>query len=307
MENINNALGKIWAEPIAKKAIIALVVMLVLLVAIRLVKKTLTRYVNDKDHRYRSRKMVNFVGYILAILAIVVVFSDSLGGIGVTLGVAGAGIAFALQEVIVSFAGWIALASGNLFKTGDRVEFGGIKGDVIDIGVLRSTIMETGGWVDGDLYNGRIVIVSNSAVFKEPIYNYSSDFPFLWDEIKVPIRYESDFKLARKILSEVAEELLGDYAKGAKQSWQTVVRKYLIEDAQIAPMVSISGDDSCVTFTVRYIVDFKRRRGTKDRLWETLIERIEATGDKVRISASTIEIAALPEIFVRNQGIAGSK
>lgn len=307
MENIQNALDKIWADPLAKKAVIALIALLVIWMAIGLLRRTLTRYVNDKDSRYRSRKVVNFAGYLLAVLAIVVVFSDNLGGIGVTLGVAGAGIAFALQEVIVSFAGWIAIASGNIFKTGDRVEFGGIKGDVIDIGVLRSTLMETGGWVEGDLYNGRIVTVANSAIFKDPVFNYSNDFPFLWDEIKVPIRYGSDFKLARKILTEVATELLGDYANGAAESWKTVVRKYLIEDAQISPMVSITGDDSCVTFTVRYIVDFKRRRGTKDQLWETLIERIEATGDQVRISAATIEIAALPDVFIRNTGNSGQK
>ncbi|MCB0784290.1 MAG: mechanosensitive ion channel, partial [Flavobacteriales bacterium] len=75
---------------------------------------------------------------------------------------------------------------------GDRVQLGGIKGDVIDIGVLRTTLMELGEWVDGDLYNGRMVLVANSFVFKEPVFNYSADFPFLWDELKVPVQYGAD-------------------------------------------------------------------------------------------------------------------
>src|SRR5690606_5854844 len=123
-----------------------------------------------------------------------------LGGLTVALGVAGAGIAFALQEVITSVAGWMATIFGNFYKTGDRVQLGGIKGDVIDIGVLRTTIMETGEWVNGDLYNGRIVLVANSFVFKEPVFNYSGDFSFLWDEIVISVQYGSDIALAKKIM-----------------------------------------------------------------------------------------------------------
>ncbi len=99
-------------------------------------------------------------------------------GLSVALGVPGAGIAFALQEVIASVASWVAVSFGNFYSPGDRVQLGGIKGDVIDVGVLRTTLMEMGEWVNGDLYNGRIVRVANSFVFKEPVYNYSADFPF---------------------------------------------------------------------------------------------------------------------------------
>ena len=127
-----------------------------------------------------------------------------MGGLTVALGVAGAGIAFALQEVIASFAGWLAIMFGGFYKTGDRVQLGGIKGDVMDIGVLRTTIMETGQWVDGDLYNGRIVLITNSFVFKEPVFNYSGDFPFLWDEIKIPIQYGSNYDLATEIIQLAA-------------------------------------------------------------------------------------------------------
>jgi small-conductance mechanosensitive channel len=84
----------------------------------------------------------------------------------------------------------------EVLQYGDRVQLGGIKGDVMDIGVLRTTIMETGQWVDGDLYNGRIVLIANSYVLKS-LY-YSGDFPFLWDEIKIPIQYGSDYEKQKK-------------------------------------------------------------------------------------------------------------
>jgi small-conductance mechanosensitive channel len=91
----------------------------------------------------------------------------------------GAGIAFAHQEIIVSIAGCIAITFGRYYKVGDRILLGGVKGDVIDISVLRTTIMECGSWVDGDLYNGRVVGLANSFLFKDPVYNYSGDFLFL--------------------------------------------------------------------------------------------------------------------------------
>jgi len=81
------------------------------------------------------------------------IFSDKLGNLTVAFGVAGAGIAFALQEVIASIAGWVAVSFSNFYSVGDRVQLGGITGDVIDIGVLRTTLMETGQWVKGDQYN----------------------------------------------------------------------------------------------------------------------------------------------------------
>ena len=149
------------------------------------------------DNWYKTKKAINVIGYILTciigselFIEIVSVASRSCLAWPVQAS------RFALQEVIMSIAGWIAIVTGDFYKSGDRVMVGGIKGDVIDLGVLRTTVMELGDWVDGDLYNGRIVRIANSFVFKEPVFNYSSDFPFLWDEIKIPIQYGSDHERA---------------------------------------------------------------------------------------------------------------
>jgi small-conductance mechanosensitive channel len=159
----------------------------VIWIIIKAVQRNLFSKIKNNDNRYRAKKFSSFLGFFLTIVLLTVVYRDKLGGLTVSLGAAGAGIAFALQEVMTSFAGWLAIMFGGFYKTGDRVQLGGIKDDVMDIGVLRTTIMETGQWVDGDLYNSRIVLVASSFVFKEPVFNYSYDFPFLWDEIKIPI------------------------------------------------------------------------------------------------------------------------
>ena len=185
-------------DPTVGKMIAALIGLVILYALSRFAQRSIGGYFGGVDTRYRVRKFITFTTYFLALLMLGTIFSDRLASFTVAFGIAGAGIAFALQEVIASVAGWAAISVGNFFAPGDRVQLGGIKGDVIDIGILRTTLMEVGQWVDGDLYNGRIVRVANSFAFKEPVFNYSGDFPFLWDEIKLPVRYGSDWEYARK-------------------------------------------------------------------------------------------------------------
>jgi small-conductance mechanosensitive channel len=170
---------------------------------------------------------------------------------------------------------------------------------VIDIGVLRSTLMEIGQWVNGDLYNGRVVKIANSFVFKEPVFNYSSDFPFLWDEITVPVRYGSDYRAAYSLLEKVVTEVAGDYVNEAKEPWKTIVEKFMIEDARVEPMVTLVANDNWMEFTVRYVVDYKVRRTTKDALFRRILEEIERTEGKVALASATFELVGVPPITVR--------
>ena len=190
-------------DPTVGKIIFSIVGILVIAVIVRFLRRSLAHRIKHPDTRYRARKLITFTGYLVGILFITTVFSDQLGGLTVAFGVAGAGVAFALQEVIASAAGWVAISFGHFYQIGDRVQLGGIMGDVIDIGVLRTTLMECGQWVNADLYNGRIVRIANSFVFKEPVFNYSAHFPFLWDEITVPIKYGSDHRLAKVFYERV--------------------------------------------------------------------------------------------------------
>ncbi len=272
---------------------------LVVVVVVRMLRRAATRYVTDSDARYRVRKLVSLAGYAAAVVVAATVYSDRLAGLTVALGVAGAGVAFALQEVIASVAGWVALTFSRFYAPGDRVQLGGIRGDVIDIGILRTTLMECGQWVDGDLYNGRIVRIANSYVFKEPVFNYSGDFPFLWDEIKVPIKYGGDHRLARQTLERLLTEEAGEAVAVARQSWPDMVRSYRIEDARLEPMVTVVANDNWLEFTCRYVVDYRKRRVTKDRLFTRILDEIEATGGRVAIGSATLQLVEMPPVTVR--------
>lgn len=265
---------------------------------IKVIQKNLFSKIHDNDNRYRAKKFGSFIGYVLTIVLVTVVYSDKLGGLTVALGVAGAGIAFALQEVIASFAGWLAIMFGDFYKTGDRVQLGGIKGDVMDIGVLRTTIMETGQWVDGDLYNGRIVLIANSFVFKEPVFNYSGYFPFLWDEIKIPIQYGSNYDKAKNIFENIGKEVAGDLTERSREKWVSMQNKFRLEDAQTEPMVSLIANDNWVEFTLRYVVSYKKRRATKTELFTKILKQIESTNGEIKFASATFELVGAPEFKV---------
>lgn len=279
-----------FASPLAIRLITAVVGLVIILVLVRLFQRALPRYVRDTDMRYRTRKFASLMGYVLVGLFLVSVFSDRLGSLTVAFGVVGAGIAFALQEVIASIAGWVAVSFGRFYKSGDRIQLGGIVGDVIDITVLRTTLMECGGWVKGDQYNGRIVRISNGTVFREPVYNYSADFPFLWDEITMPVRYGSDMREAQRILESVLSEIVGEYAGHAKTAWDEIVNKYRIEDAKVAPAVTMTLNENWIEFSLRYVVDYKERRNRKHRIFVRIMEEFQKTEGRVAIASTSTDI-----------------
>jgi small-conductance mechanosensitive channel len=159
--------------------------------------------------------------------------------------------------------------------------------------------MEIGEWVSGDNYSGRIVKLSNAFVFKGPIYNYSQDFPFIWDEFDLPIRYGSDIDLAKSIVIKITSEILAEYTANSKAQWNEVVNKYYIEDAQVEPTLAIALTDNWIKFNLRYIVDFKKRRYTKHLLNDAIRKGIEDTNGKVVLASTTIELIKIPDLNVK--------
>ena len=296
---MEESLKDLLFDPTVGKIATLFIGVMIIWLLIKAIQKRFIAKLENKNNRYRTKKFSSVIGYILTILLVTIVYSDKLGGLTIALGVAGAGIAFALQEVITSFAGWLAILFGGFYKTGDRVQLGGIKGDVMDIGVLRTTIMEIGQWVDGDLYNGRIVMVANSFVFKEPVFNYSGDFPFLWDEIKIPIQYGSNYEKAKAILFQSTKDIIGDLSDRSQGKWTALQQRFMLENAQTDPMVSLIANDNWIEFTVRYVVDYKKRRTTKTDLFLKILNEIEKLNGEIKFASATFQLVDSPDFRIK--------
>ena len=299
---MNELVDKWLFDPAAGKVIATILVALVVIILVRSIQRVLGRLIENPERRYRLRKLVTFAGYVLAIFLLSIVFSDKLAGLTVFFGVAGAGVAFALQELIASAAGWVSMSFGRFYDVGDRVQLGGIKGDVIDIGILRTTLMECGGWIDGDQYNGRVVRVANSFIFKEPVFNYSSDFPFLWDEIIIPIKYGSHYETARQAFQKILDDVTGEHARRLKGEWRAMTDKYMLENARLEPMVTVCMKEGWAEYTLRYVVDYKQRRSTKDQISLLILGCIEQSEGKVMLGSSSIDTASVAPLNVTVQG-----
>ncbi|MDX1447355.1 mechanosensitive ion channel family protein, partial [Lishizhenia sp.] len=239
------------------------------------VRRVIKKRLPDNTLRYKSQKGIEIIGYLFAVLITVTYFTGSIKDFGLAIGLLTAGITITLQELILSITGSFYIFFVRVYQPGDRIEINGIKGDVIDIDSIYTTMMEIGQWVSSDNYSGRIVKLSNAFVFKGPVYNYSQDFPFVWDEFNIPIRYGSDIELAKNIVISVAQEQLSEYVNASIADWKKVVDKYYIEDAQVDPTLAISMTDNWIQFNLRYIVNYKKRRYTKHLLHEEINKRIQ--------------------------------
>lgn len=276
---------RIVSLPLGLKLVCAVFGILLIHAAFRLLERTLPSHFSARDARYRVRKFVVFAGYAVVILFVTVLFEDRLGRVSFALGVAGAGVVVALQDVIASFAGWFAIGLSNLYTVGHRIQIGDTKGDVIDISIMRTTVMETGSWVSRDLYSGRVVRIPNSYVLKGLVFNYSQGFRFVWDEIKVLLTTNSDQHLAREVLLRVAKEIVAGYMAEAERSWKKVADNFRLENPRLEPSVSLVVNGGSLEFTLSYIVDYTNRTSMKDRLFTQIVE--EVTGSNGRLTWAT--------------------
>ena len=278
-----------------EKCVAAVIGILCIHAVFRVLEQTLPRRFGRADARYKVRKFVVFSGYVAILLFLAILFEDRLGRLSFAFGVAGAGVAVALQDVLASIAGAFSIGFSKLYAVGDRVQIGDTRGDVIDIGLLRTTLLETGSWVGRDLYNGRIVHIPNSTVLKGSVFNYSQGFHFIWDEIKVLFTTTSDCQFAREMLLRVAKEAIGEYLLEAQTSWKAMSDNYRSANPPLEPTVALVVSAGSLEFTVSYVVDYTKRIAMQDQLFTKIVE--ESANSKGRL-----QWASPPGTTVSRQG-----
>jgi small-conductance mechanosensitive channel len=276
------------------KCIAAAIGILVIHTTFRVLEQRLPRRFGQGDARYRVRKFVVFSGYFAILLFLAMLFEDRLGRLSFAIGVIGAGVAVALQDVVASVAGAFSIGFSKLYAVGDRVQIGDTRGDVIDIGLLRTTLMETGNWVNLDVYNGRLVRIPNSTVLKVSVFNYSQGFRFVWDEIKVVLSVTSDCQLTREMLLRVAKASVGEYLVEAQTSWKYISENYRIENPALEPTVSLAVNAGSLEFSLNYVVDYTSRTAMKTKLFTKIVEEVANSQGRLQWASQTITLTNQP-------------
>ncbi len=251
-------------------------VVLILFFARRGVLALVNRRVEDSGIRYRWAKVTANVGFVVAAISLWLVWFTALTNLGTFLGLLSAGLAIALKDLVADLAGWAFIVWRRPFDVGDRIQIGEHSGDVVDRRIFQFTIMEIGNWVDADQSTGRLIHMPNAKLFTEPLANYTAGFPYLWNELRVLITFESDWRRAKRLLGELTAEYTIDITREASAPQPSGEERFNIRRGKRTPAVYTSVEDSGVLLTVRYLCRPRQRRGTAGDLWEAILDTIAA-------------------------------
>jgi small-conductance mechanosensitive channel len=245
----------------------------------RVALRIVDRKVEDPRLVYQWSKSSSYVALILSLLLVGTIWLEGLRSLGTFLGLLSAGIAIALKDVVASLAGWVFILWRRPFQLGDRIQIGSRAGDVVDLRPFQFTLLEIGNWVEADQSTGRIIHVPNLLIFTEPLFNYTAQFEFIWNEVPVLLTFESDWRKAKGILQRILDERVEETVKNAERAMKTASRKFLIHFRKLTPKVYTSVGDSGVLLTLRFICWARERRGTTEDVWEAVLDAFSEAPD----------------------------
>lgn len=250
------------------------------------VRSVFIQSVDNAAARFNLNRVVNLlVGLSIVFIAISMLFANWYTAL-VSFGIISLVIGFALQAPITSFIGWIYLLIKTPYRVGDRIKVGTAKGDVIDVSYLDTTIWEFGGeHLSTDHPSGRIIRFPNSTVLNTPVYNYSwSLFPYIWNDIKFQIAYQSDLDYVARVMREAAQEEVGEAMMERVRTYRELLLQTPVDELEVQerPVVVFRvGENTWIDAIVRYLVEPRRAGPVKTRLVKKILDRLNAEPDKV--------------------------
>ncbi len=279
-------------QSLDERLLSTIIVAVVLYATVRFLEWLARRGIKDEHWQYTAIKAVRYTALVIFLISVIDIWAQRLQGLVLIMGATGAGLAIALAPVIVSVAGWGLITWSRLFKVGDRIQFGGVIGDVVDIGIIRTTVLEIGNWVGADQLTGRTAVITNSAVFKEPVFNYTQSCPFIWDEFSVPICYGPAWNHAQ----EIALSAVADYASEVEPRARVGMRELpgvkLVGVPETKPQTYVSLTEHWVTLTLRYVVEARARRSVKHRLQMQVLRALAK--EQIEVASPSLTLVKYP-------------
>ena len=300
-----------------RKLLLSLAFIAIVVITSRLLRGLVSLVLRRVDHatvqtRFWTRQAISLVSAIVLILGLLSIWFSDPTRLATALGLMSAGLAFALQQPVTSIASYFVILRGNTFTVGDRISMGGVRGDVMRLGFIQTTIMEMGEppsvqgadpamWVKSRQFTGRIVTVSNAKIFAEPVFNYTRDFPFIWEEMAIPITYQADRAKVEAIMLEAAKEQSVDPDSLAAEYKEGLQARFGVEPIDLVPRVFYRITDNWLELTVRFIVHTHGIRGAKDAMSRTIIGELDKAG--IGIASATYDIVGLPPIRIQREPV----
>ena len=290
------AAGGVWDRVVERTAqwtglpvevahdILGTVVLVVVLSALRAaVLRLVRRRTADLGTLYRWKKWTSYVVVVVLLVGLFRIWVGETGSLATFLGLLTAGVAIALRDPLVNFAGWGFILWRRPFVVGDRITIQAHTGDVVDRRVFQFTLLEvdrgSGGVRGGGQSTGRLIHVPNGWVFTHSVVNFTSAFAYVWHEVPVVVTFESDWRAAKAILFEVVETCTEQLSEGAERTLRAAAREYFIYYSKLTPTVYTRVVGEGIELTMRFLVSPRRARGAEQDLWEAILDAFGARDD----------------------------
>ena len=282
MNRVSDWLQNLWGKVdfnIHEDLVQTFFIILLLWLVRTLIFQVIYRRVEDVRIRYRWRKTITYVAFAIGVVLVGNIWVKGFQSLATYLGLLSAGLAIALQDLIVNLAAWAFILWRRPFEVGDRVQLGEYSGDVIDQRIFMFTLMEIGNWVDADQSTGRVIHLPNGKIFREVLANYSKGFQYIWHEVPVLITFESDWKKAKEILMKIVNKHAEHLSNAAQQQLRNAAKRLMIFYTKLTPTVYTTVRDSGVLLTLRFLCEPQRRRGTEEGIWEDILDEFAQCPD----------------------------
>lgn len=247
------------------------------------------RKIKEFKTRYSIKKAFSVL-FVLAISAsVIAIWIESTQSLLVSYGLFAAGATIALQDIFKNFMGGLLVLFMGIYRVGDRIELKDKIGDVLDINLLYTTMLELDNWMSGEKPTGRITTVPNGYVLYNPVNNHTKDHNFVWDEVKIPITYDSNWKKAITIFSKEAKRETEEISEKADKQIRRLRRKYYFIQRPTKPIVYVFTTDNWIELTVRYTVEAKSKSDFRDRIMRRILNKVQEEKD-IKISSQTLQV-----------------
>jgi len=269
-----------------------LVVVLVAILLARWMEHLLAARPSADRRTTQTLRMVGRVSLqVVSVLVILLVLFGPPNNVGTFLGLAGAGLTVALKDFIVSFIGWFVLMGKNGIRIGDLVEINGVTGEVVELGMFYTVLLETGGWSDSGHPTGRRVTFMNGFAIEGHYFNFSTSGRWLWDEVRIAVPAERNpYPIVEAIRKQI-EEATAESAHQAEAEWKQARRSPDVDALTVAPSINLKPIAGGVEIIARYITHVAERESLKAKLYHTAVEMLGAVATPPKTSAEEKTIA----------------
>lgn len=274
--------------PLAQKILLGIIAATIILLLARLTKKLLKRKIDNEVSLFNLNRITDLIAAIILFILLLSLLFANWYATMVSFGIISLILGMALQNPITSFFGWVYILVRKPYEVGDRIKIGSVKGDVIDLGYFDTTLWEFGGeYLSGDHPSGRIIRFANSKVFNEYVYNYSWPlFPFIWNEMKLFVSYESDLTFLSETVQSFVEKEVGVAMTRRVKRFKKILADTPIDQLEVREKPSIilrAHSNTWVEVVVRYLVEPKVSGQVKNKIFKNLMEELSKYPGKVML------------------------